>query len=370
MAADKQSKTEKATPRRLKEARREGQIPKSQELGAWASMLAVVFLADLTMRLASDRFDPLIRRTGDVAARAEMGPALGLFGDWLLEGLIVMAPLTIGTMLVGVLSNVAQVGFTPSSKLLKPKFQRVNPFAGFKRLFGPQTLWESAKVTFKVLVLALVVTRSILMVAPALIDAGRISVPAMVGIVGTAAIKMVRDVAIAGLVLAAADYAFQRRRIGKETSMTKDEVKREHKDTEGDPLLKGAIRSKQLAMSRNRMMSDVAQADVIVVNPTHFSVALVYDAASGPPRVVAKGAGVIALKIREVAAGHEIPIVEDVPLARTLFRACEIGDTIPQELFDAVAKVLAFIFALKRRGASLSGVHQMPQPTLALANAG
>jgi flagellar biosynthetic protein FlhB len=369
MAADKQSKTEKPTPRRLREARREGQIPKSQELGAWGSMLAMVVLGQWTLRLAGDRFGVLFRRTGDVAAQAEMGPALGLFGDWLRDGLLVIAPMAVGSMLIGVLANLAQVGFSPSTKLLKPKLQRVNPWKGLKRLLGPQTAWESGKVVFKVAVLTAVVARSLLLVAPALVDAGRISVIAMVGIVGEATLRMVRDVAIAGLVLAGADYAFQRRRVGREISMTKDEVKREYKDTEGDPQLKGAIRSKQLAMSRNRMMADVVKADVIVVNPTHFSVALVYDALAGPPKVVAKGAGVIALRIREVAAEHEVPIVEDVPLARTLFRACEIGDTIPQELFDAVAKVLAFIFALKRRGTSLTVVQRMPQPTLAPAGA-
>lgn len=369
MAGDKHSKTEKPTPRKLKKARSEGQIPKSQEIAAWGSLLLVTYLATWTFALAHDRFVELLDRTGEVMSQAEMGEALGLLGDWLIGGAIVMAPLTVGTMLLGIIAGVGQVGFHPSGKLLAPKWNRVNPWAGLKRLLGPQTAWETAKTLFKVAVLAIIAIRAVMEVVPALVDSGRLSITAMVGIVGGTALGMVRNVALAGLVIAAADYAFQRRRVNVQLRMSKEEIKQEHKDTEGDPRLKGHIRSKQLAMSRNRMMADVGNADVIVVNPTHFSVALKYDALAGPPRVLAKGAGVIALKIREVAAEHSVPIVEDVPLARTLFRACEVGDTIPTELFDAVAKVLAFIFALKRRGVSLSGVQRMPQPTLVLQEA-
>ena len=364
-----QSKTEKPTPRKLKKARSEGQIPRSQEISAWGSMLLLTYMAQWAFAIAGGRFTELLQRTGEVAGRAEMGLALGLFGDWLVGGLIVLAPVAVGTMLLGVIAGIGQAGFHPSMKLLVPKWSRINPWQGIKRLFGPQTAWESAKSLFKVLVLALVSVRAIRAVVPLLVDGGRLSVPAMTGVVAHAALAMVRNVALAGLLIAAADYAFQRRRVNNQLKMTKHEVKEEFKDTEGDPRLKGAIRSKQLAISRNRMMADVAKADVIVVNPTHFSVALKYDALAGPPRVVAKGAGVIALKIRDVAGEHRVPIVEDVPLARTLFRACEIGDSIPAELFDAVAKVLAFIFALKRRGVLMEGVHRMPQPTLVLVDA-
>jgi flagellar biosynthetic protein FlhB len=161
-------------------------------------------------------------------------------------------------------------------------------------------------------------------------------------------------------VLAAVDYGFQRRRVMGQLRMTKHEVKEEHKENEGDPRLKQAIRSKQLAVSRNRMMAAIVDADVVLVNPTHVAVALKYDALLGPPMVIAKGAGVIADKIRERAAEHGIPMVADVPLARTIFRACEIGDAIPADLFDAVARVLAFIFNLKRKGVSTSGIHTLP----------
>jgi flagellar biosynthetic protein FlhB len=143
--------------------------------------------------------------------------------------------------------------------------------------------------------------------------------------------------------------------------MTRREVKEEHKQSEGDPQLKGAIRSRQLAMSRNRMMSEVAKADVVLVNPTHVAVALRYDPARGAPRVVAKGAGAVAARIRERAGEHRVPMVEDVPLARALHAQCDLGQEIPGELYEAVARVLAFVMALRRRG-SAGGTHRVPVP--------
>jgi flagellar biosynthetic protein FlhB len=174
------------------------------------------------------------------------------------------------------------------------------------------------------------------------------------------ATALIRNIAIAGLVMAAADYAVQRRRMGKQTRMTKQEVKQEHKQTEGDPMLKGAIRSRQLAAARNRMMSDVPTADVVLVNPTHVAVALRYDAERGAPRVVARGAGVVATAIRERAGDAEVPLVRDVPLARALYTSTTVGQEIPAELFAAVAQVLAFVISRRSRG-QRGGEHRSPR---------
>jgi flagellar biosynthetic protein FlhB len=358
---DRHSKTEKPTPKKMRDARREGQIPRSPEVIAWASVLAATVLVQWSVTLAAGRFSGMLKETGRVIGRPEEGVALALLGRWLLSGLIVLAPIACGTMVLGIVTNIAQVGFSPSSKLLKPKLSRISPIAGFKRLFGSTTAWETVKALVKLAVLALIATKAVMHVVPTLVDAGRLSVTAAVGRIGAAALHMVRDVALAGLVLAGADYGFQRKKVRGQLMMTKFEIKQEHREQEGDPHMKGAIRSKQLAMSRNRMMSAIAEADVVLVNPTHVAVVLKYDALKGPPQVVAKGAGVIADKIRERAAEHGIPMVADVPLARTIFRACEIGDAIPTELFDAVARVLAFIFALKRRGGGIpAGIHELP----------
>jgi flagellar biosynthetic protein FlhB len=361
---DKHSRTEAPTAKRLREARKEGQIPRSQEISAWASVLAAVYLVQWTIALGADRFGALMLETADVMAAPEEATAIRLLGEWMLNGLIVIAPLTLGTMLLGIITNLGQTGFAPSMKLLKPKFSRVNPIAGFKRLFGIATLWETAKVSLKLLILAFVATRVIWSVVPQVIDAGRLSVLATVGLVATSALTMARNVALAGLVLAAVDYGYQRKRTMSTLRMTKHETKQEHKESEGDPRMKQAIRSKQLSVSRNRMMAEIGSADVVLVNPTHVAVALKYDADYGPPTVIAKGAGLIADRIREKAAEHDVPMVADVPLARTIFRACEIGDVIPTELYDAVARVLAFIFALKRRGQSTVGIHELPGGSL------
>ena len=175
------------------------------------------------------------------------------------------------------------------------------------------------------------------------------------------ALGLVRNIGLVGLCMAAADYAMQRRRIGKQTRMSKEEIKQEHKQTEGDPLVKGAIRSRQLAAARNRMMADVATADVVLVNPTHVAVALRYDAQSGAPRVVARGAGAVAAKIRERGRGARVPLVRDVPLARALYRSTKVGQEIPPELFAAVAQVLAFVISRRSRG-QRGGEHRSPAP--------
>jgi flagellar biosynthesis protein FlhB len=368
VAGDKSSKTEKPTPKRLKKAREEGQIPKSQEVLAWVSMLAAVYLVQLTFAMAADRFPPLWAKSGTAMAAAEEGLAIKLLGQWSTAGVLVLAPLLLGTMVVGVVTNIAQVGFHPSSKLLKPKFERANPFKGIKRLFSAATAWETVKAVTKVVVLAFIAVRAVMGIIPLLVDGGRLSTLATVGMVAEKALAMVKDVSLAGLLLAGVDYGYQRHRVRSQLRMSKQELKEEARESEGDPHMKGAIRSKQLAMSRNRMMAAVSGASVVVVNPTHVSVALRYEASEGPPRVVAKGADLVAARIRERAAEHGVPIVEDVPLARTLFRACEVDDIIPTELYDAVARVLAFIFALRRQGAPTDGVQRMAQSTLATAS--
>jgi flagellar biosynthetic protein FlhB len=349
----------------MRKARQEGQIPKSQELVQWTSLLGTVFLIQISLKLARNQFEPLLKRTADVMVVAEVGPALALFGQWMMAGLLVLAPLLLGSMVIGVALNLAQVGFSPSIKLLAPKLSRVSPAKGLKRLLSTTTLWETLKALVKVSVLALISYRAVTGIVPALVNGGHLSAMTAIGMVGARALNMVRSVALVGLGLAAADYAFQRRKIQGQLRMTKQELKEEARESEGDPHMKAAIRSKQLAMSRNRMMAAISGASVVIVNPTHVSVALRYEATEGPPRVVAKGADLVAARIREEATKHGVPIVEDVPLARTLFRACELNDVIPAELYDAVARILAFIFGLRRRGALGDGVQRMGRSTLA-----
>jgi flagellar biosynthetic protein FlhB len=184
----------------------------------------------------------------------------------------------------------------------------------------------------------------------------------VLGTVGTTALTATREAAVVGLLIAAMDYAVVRQRTMKSMRMSKQDIKDEHKSAEGDPHVKGQIKSRQMQMARNRMMAEVQNADVVIVNPTHVAVALAYDPAKGAPRVLAKGADHVATRIRELAEEHRIPMVVDVPLARTMYRSVELGAEIPPELYNAVARVLAFVLSLRSRG-SVAGVHRLPGQT-------
>src|SRR6185437_13986273 len=213
-----------------------------------------------------------------------------------------------------------------------------------------------AKSLIKVAVLGLVVYLSMHKLIPALLSSAQVSLETLVETVSSALIGIIRAAAGAGLVLAVADYGMSRRRTNKQLMMSKEEVKEEHKRTEGDPHVKGHIRQRQFEMARQRMMADLEKADVVVVNPTHVAVALRYEPAKGAPRVVAKGQGLIATRIRDKATEFRIPMVLDVPLARALYKNCDLGEEIPAEFFAAVARVLAFVMMMKAKGSG-AGLH-------------
>jgi flagellar biosynthetic protein FlhB len=352
-------KTEKPTARKLREARREGRVAKSPDVGAWAGVLVASLLLPVVARQLLAVATDLLSQLRGIIAQPDPAAALALVKQGARDAVLTAAPLAGGLMLVGVVAAAGQGGLHPATKLLKPKLSRLNPLAGIKRTFGTHALWEAAKAVLKTAVIGLVLYSSVRKLVPLLLSSGPLPLPAVLAAVRDAVLTLFRSAAVAGLVLAAADYAVLRRKTGKQLRMSKQEVKEEHKQSEGDPNLRSAIRSRQIAMSRNRMMADLVKADVVVVNPTHVAVALRYDPARGAPRVVAKGAGAIAARIREVATEHRIPLVQDVPLARALHKSCELGQEIPAELFTAVARVLAFVLTLRARG-SAAGLHRRP----------
>jgi flagellar biosynthesis protein FlhB len=355
-------KTEKPTPKKLQKARREGQIGRTPDLGAWAGILAASVLLPAALRNGMRVATDLLHQVGAVAERPDPAQTLAMVRHGVLAGALAVAPLAGCLMLIGIAATASQGGLYPATKMLLPKFSRLNPWSGFKRIFGPHAIWETIKAVVKTTVLGLVLWNSVKGLLPVLAGAGTLPLATTLGMISRAAVTLIRSAALAGLVMAAADYAVVRRRTQKQLRMTKQEVKDEFRQAEGDPQLRAAIRSKQIQISRGRMMADLAKADVVVVNPTHVAVALRYDPAKGAPRVVAKGAGAVATKIREVATDKRIPMISDVPLARALYEACELGQEIPPELYGAVARVLAFVLTLKRRG-SAAGLHR----TVALA---
>jgi flagellar biosynthetic protein FlhB len=245
-------------------------------------------------------------------------------------------------------------------KKFSGKFDQFNPVEGLKRTFGMQAAWQGVKALSKTVVVGLVLLAVIQGLMPVLMSGGGLPASALIQAATDGTASLVRSAVIAGLILAAADVFVIMRRNRKRTRMTKKEVKDENKSSEGDPMIRGQRRSRQLAMSRNRMMAAIADADVVLVNPTHFAIALRYEPGKSAPRVVAKGAGEIALRIREQAETDRVPIVKDILLTRALHAACELGEEIPVDLYNAVARVLAFVLALRTRGSS-KGVHEMNQ---------
>jgi flagellar biosynthetic protein FlhB len=247
-------------------------------------------------------------------------------------------------------------------KQLSFRVEHFDLVKGLGRLFGPRGLWEGGKAVLKSAVVALVLVSVIQGLVPLLSNAGSLPVSSLLSTAGGAAGALLQSAVIAGIGLALVDVFVVMRRNRKQTRMTKREVQDENKSSEGDPLVRSQRRSKQLAMSRNRMIAAVGGADVVLLNPTHVAVALKYEKGKSAPRVVAKGAGEVAAKIRERAATTNVPMVHDIPLARALYSACDVGQEIPVELYSAVARVLAFVLSLKSRGAAL-GVHRLvPAP--------
>jgi flagellar biosynthetic protein FlhB len=351
-------KTEKATPRKLKKARRDGQVGHTPEVGSWLSVLAASFVLPKVAGSLMDGSRTTFVQIGSIIHTPDTGQALALTRQALISGVLATAPLAVLVLLTSVASAAAQGGIWVAPKLLAPKMSRLNPLSGLKRMFGPQGVWQLLKSLAKLVVLSAVTYYSVRELIPTLMAAGSLPLASVLDTTIKAALRLVRLGAGAGLLMAFVDVAVVRKRNNKQLKMTKQEVKEEMKSSDGDPLLRGALRSRALAISRNRMMADVPTADVVIVNPTHVAVALRYDPARGAPRVVAKGGDHVAARIRELADKSRVPMVADIALARTLFQTCEIGQEIPADLYQGVATVLAFVMRLKRRG-SAAGIHRM-----------
>lgn len=351
-------KTEKPTPKRLKEARKEGQVARTQELGAWsATLVASLALPSLIARELRI-LQELMERTLRTIERPTVPAAFELLRDGATHVFISVVVLSLGVLVVSFAGTVAQGGFYVAAKAAKPSAKKLSLLQGVKRVFGPHAAWEGLKMLVKCSVVAVMVYGAVKSMMPLL--GGMVPFDTVFTALADHALSLFRSVAIAGVLMAAVDYAVQRRRTNKQIKMSKEDVKQEHKQSEGDPHVKGHRRSVQLAASRNRMMAEIPKADVVMVNPTHVAVALRYQAERGAPVVVARGAGVIAARIRELATEHDVPLVQDVPLARALYASTEVGQEIPAELFAAVAQVLAFVIGRRNTGRT-GGRHDSPR---------
>lgn len=344
-------KTERATPKRRQEARREGNIPKSPDLTSAVGLVAVlVALRAFGPQIWQSWISMLQDGFGQMSAPLTQHSVMGLFGQYTWLCVRVLGPLLGVAMLIGGMTAFAQVGPNFVTKGLIPDFERINPFSGLKRLFTVRSLVDLLKSSLKLAVigtLTYIAAHGIAQKLPALMTT---NVSAMVPVVGQVVFQLALEVSVMFLVLAFLDFLFQRWEFERSIRMSKEEIKQEHKNAEGDPQIKSNIRQRGRALALRRMMQEVPKADVIVTNPTHFAVALQYDAARmAAPTVLAKGADDVARRIREVAQEHGIPLVENRPLAQTLYKTVELGAVVPAELFQAVAEVLAYVYGLKQR---------------------
>lgn len=352
MADEGQEKTEEATQQRREDFRKRGQVANTRELGSvlmlLSSALVLWFLGRFFLQQVSEILTQSLGPFLVEAARnGDYVPAIAFV---MKKAFLVMAPLMGILFIMSIASTVVQVGLLNNEEALELKLDKLNPVEGFKRIFSLRAVMEGIKSLFKlacVIAVCVMIVKDQLVQVPLLFSFG---VNQIVVFVGDLTIRLLGGVGVFMAVIAAADYFYQRWELEKQMRMSKQEVKEEHKSREGDPMIKARIRRIQREMANKRMMTDVPKADVIITNPTHIAVALRYDPATmAAPQVVAKGAGLIAEKIKEIARKHSVPIMENKPLARTIFKTLKVGQTIPRELFTAVAQVLSYVYKLKRK---------------------
>jgi flagellar biosynthetic protein FlhB len=363
VAGDTSQKTEAPTPRRRREAREKGQVAKSADLSTWAGMLGAVVLLQISVTRGASSMRGLLLDMGQTIAHPDQSADMKFVGEAAWKGAGVLAPVLIGMMLIGVAVGLGQVGLRPAVKKLKPDFGRLNVLKGLKRMFGAEVWWEIVKSIAKIALLVAIAWPAIAHTISSLTLTSNGSLQGLATISASTVLTMFRNVAIGGLAIGGIDYLVQRRRLMKQLKMSRHEIKEEMKQHEGNPTVKRAIRSRQMSISRNRMIGLVSSSDVVVVNPTHYAVALKYESARGAPEVIAKGAGDIAKRIRSEAEAHGVPIVHEPVLTRTLYWACELGQLIPADLYEAVAQLLAFVFGLRAKGRAF-GYHELPKPAV------
>lgn len=344
-----QERTEKATPKKRREARRKGQVAKSQEIPTvvilLSSMTFFYFGGTWMFHQVTDVSRHLFRDVAQVSLSVESIQTL----IWFLfqKSLIILFPLFGVVVVAGIFSNVSQFGFMISGEPLVPKLSKLNPIKGMKNVFSLRGLVELIKSLFKITIIgsmAYTILHGEFDRIPGLIELG---IADILKFAGSVFLKLGFYTSLIFIILAALDYVYQRWQHEKDLRMTKQEVKDEYKQREGDPKVKARIRSAQREMAMHRMMEAVPDATVVITNPTHLAIALKFERNMAAPVVVAKGAGRIAERIRDIATQNDIPIVEQKPLARALFKSVEIDQSIPADLYHAVAEVLAYVYRLK-----------------------
>ncbi len=345
-------KSEPATPKKRQEAREKGQVAKSMDLPA----AFILFFSFLSFYLfggyMKEKMISLVSNTlrNELLMNLSMNNVQVLFGKLMLEGMLVLAPLLALSVVIAILGNYLQFGFMLTGEPLLMKFNKINPIEGFKRMFSMRAFVDFLKSTLKMLIIGYVVYTTMWEEKEKLLVLGRLPLESAMTYIWSITLQLGIKIGLILIVLSIFDFIYQKYEFEKSIKMSKQDIKDEYKKSEGDPLIKGKIKEKQRRMAMQRMMQEVPKADVVITNPTHFAVALKYDAANmQAPVVLAKGTDYLAFKIKDIAKQNGIMTMENKPLARALYAQVEIGESIPAELFQAVAEILAYVYKVKGR---------------------
>lgn len=345
-----QEKTEKATPKKRDESRKKGQVAKSAEVPTALIMLSVFLLMFFIGSWITNNFLDLFHHslTEYISWDITESNVSSMFREVTFEAAKSTFPMMLMALVAGVLGNYLQVGFLFSTDPLKMKLEKIDPIKGFKRIFSARALVEFLKSVFKISFVSFIAFSILWLRKEELFLLSQKSLGNALGLIGMITVQIGLLVALILLFLSSLDYLYQKYDFEKNIRMSKHDIKDEHKKSDGDPLIKRKIRERQTQMAMRRMMQEVPKADVIITNPTHFAVAIKYDSElMEAPVVVAKGVDLIALKIKEIAKEYDILTMENRTLARALYHQVEIGDTVPEDLYKAVAEVLAYVYKLQ-----------------------
>lgn len=349
-------KTEPASAKKLSDARKDGQVAKSKELGN--GLLILSLFISLKMFIGSvgnamlGLFPAFYLRIPEMVkmpnSKVSVKNMTSILFATLTQTLLIVAPFFIVAVLVSFLGDYIQVKWKPTTKPLKPKFSNMNPIKGMKRIFSSKSMIELLRSVIKIGLIGYIVYDTLIDQVNAILSLYDISLMQGIGLIGDIIINLGIKVSVFYMVLAAADYAYEKWKFSEDMKMTKQEVKDEFKNAEGNPEIKGKIRAKMREVSRRRMMKSIPTADVIITNPTHFAVAIKYDPdVSDAPLVVAKGQDYLAQRIKEIGKENHVEIIENKPLARMLYANVEVGEMVPPELYQAVAEILAMVYRMQ-----------------------
>lgn len=352
---DSGDKTEEPTSKKLTDAREEGQVAKSQELNTGMSLLVLFLSLKVLIGYLGTEFLEIYEKYFwklDTYARevVDLGGVHTLVKEVLIAILLIALPIMLAGLISGLVINIVQVKWKVSKKPLQPKFSKLNPMNGFKKIFSKDQLIELVKAIIKIALIFYLVYNELAGDLGFLKQLYTVSLSEAITRIGSIVIGLGLKISMIYLVVGFTDLFYQKKKFKKDLRMTKQEVKDEYKNMEGDPQIKGRIKQKMREASQARMMNKLPEADVVITNPTHLAVALKYDNSSNQaPIVLAKGADHLAAKIREIAKENKVEIVENKPLARMIYFNVEIGDEIPEELYQMVAEVLAYVYKLKNQ---------------------